>query len=75
MGPQYDPKCIFNDLHCPDSWLWASQECLHQLGAQLLSPGWLGAVQVMALGIKFGRPGRWSMVPLRGTYRAWPMMG
>ena len=39
MGPQYDPKRVFNDSYCLDSWLCVSQECLHQLGAQLLSPG------------------------------------
>ena len=35
----------------------------------------LGAVQVMALGAKFGPPARWPMDPLRGTYPAWPMIG
>ena len=39
MGPQYGPKRIFNDFYCPDSWLWVSQECLHQLEAHLLFPG------------------------------------
>ena len=72
MGPQYGPKRIFNDFYCPASRLWLSQECLHKLGAQLVSPG---CRPVMALGAKFGPPARWPMDLFHGTYPAWPMIG
>ena len=72
MGPQYDPKRIFNDFYCPDRWLWVSKSACTSLEPSCCR---LGAVQVMALGAKFGPPARWPMDLLHGTYLAWPMIG
>ena len=49
----------------------------HMSACTSLEPSWcrLGAVQVMALGAKFGPPARWPMDLFHGTYPAWPMIG
>jgi len=72
VGPQYDPSAYSMTFTAQIVGYGDPKSACTSLEPTCY---FLGVVQVMVLGAKFGRRGRWPMGPLRGTYSAWPMIG